>query len=134
MVLNLQSNRGLSVRWARLVFTLACLAFATAASAYQKGDWVLARYKNGPFWFPGVVESDSGRGVTVVYDDGDRETLPSNLVKNYDWQPGSVVECNFKSGGKWFRGKITALSGENLSITYDDGDKERTQTGLCRSR
>lgn len=127
------ARRGLG-RWTRLLFALSCLVFATAASAYQRGDWVLAKFKNGPFWFPGVVESDTGRGVTVVYDDGDRETLPSNLVKNYDWQPGSVVECNFRSAGQWFRGKITALSGENLSIAYDDGDKERTKTGLCRSR
>lgn len=121
-------------RRARWLFALASLVFATAASAYQKGDWVLARFQNGPFWFPGVVESDNGRGVTVVYDDGDRETLASNLVKNYDWQPGSVVECNFESSGKWFRGKITTLSGDKLSIAYDDGDKERTKTGLCRSR
>lgn len=131
---NLQASPPTLGRWARRLLALSCLVFATAASAYQKGDWVLAKYKNGPFWFPGVVESDTGRGVTVVYDDGDRETLPSNLVKNYNWAPGSVVECNFKSSGKWFRGKITTLSGEDLSITYDDGDKERTKTGLCRSR
>lgn len=121
-------------RWTRVLVALASLTFAATAFAYQKGDWVLAKYKNGPFWFPGVVESDSGRGVTVLYDDGERETLPSNLVKTYNWQTGSVVECNFKSSGKWFRGRITALSGENLSITYDDGDRERTKTGLCRSR
>ncbi len=125
---------GKAGRWARWLLALSSLFIATASFAYQKGDWVLAKYKNGPFWFPGVVETDSGKGVSVVYDDGDRETLPSNLVKNYDWKVGSVVECNFKSGGNWYRGKVTALSGEALSIAYDDGDRERTKTGLCRSR
>ena len=113
---------------------LTLLSLSTPSIAYDRGDWVLGKYKNGPFWYPGVVESDRGKGVTVTYDDGDRETLSASLVKDYDWQVGSVVECRWKSGDKWYRGRITALSGDRLSIAYDDGDREKTKTGLCRSR
>ena len=109
------------------------LTLAGSALAYQRGDWVLAKYRNGPYWFPGVVEGDTGKGVAVVYDDGEREVLRSNLVKNYNWRPGTMVECNFKASGKWFRGRITKLSGEALAIAYVDGDREDTKTGLCRS-
>ena len=72
--------------------------------------------------------------MTVAYDDGDRETLSANRVKDYDWKVGSVVECRWKSGDKWYQGKITALSDDRLSIAYDDGDREKTKTGLCRSQ
>ena len=112
---------------------LTLLSLGTPAQAYDKGDWVLGRYKNGQFWYPGVVEVDRGKGVTVAYDDGDRETLSANQVKDYDWRVGSVVECRWKSGAKWYRGKITALSDDRLSIAYDDGDREKTKTGMCRS-
>jgi hypothetical protein len=111
------------------------LMFASlSALAYQPGEWVLARYRNGAYWYPGVVHSDRNGTVAVNYDDGDREVLPSNLVKNYSWQVGTRVECNWKNGGKWFAGRITALRGGALSIAYDDGDKENTSTGRCRSK
>ena len=57
---------------------LTLLSLGTPALAYDKGDWVLGKYKNGQFWYPGVVEVDRGKGVTVAYDDGDRETLSVN--------------------------------------------------------
>lgn len=80
------SNRPLAQtrlgRWTRLLLALSCLVFATAASAYQRGDWVLAKFKNGPFWFPGVVERDTGRSVTVVYDDGDKEQTKTGLCRS----------------------------------------------------
>jgi hypothetical protein len=102
---------------------LSLLLAAAAALAYQPGEWVLAKYHNGPYWYPGIVEKDGGGQVSVVYDDGDHETLPSNLIKGYNWQVGSRVECNWKNGGTWYAGKITALNGGSLSVAYDDGDK-----------
>jgi len=94
----------------------------------------LGRYRNGAYWFPGIVQSDNSGRVTIAYDNGDRETLPANLVKAYNWGVGTRVECNWKNGGTWYAGKITALRGGAVSIAYDDGDKENTSTGKCRSR
>lgn len=101
--------------------------------AQTAGDWVLARYKGGDYWFPGIVQSIAGDRVVVAYDDGDRETLALSRVRPYNWAIGSRVECNFKRGGKWYPGVISSLAGEALGVNYDDGDKERTKTGLCRS-
>lgn len=108
------------------------LAGLSAPNAQTSGDWVLARYKNGQHWFPGVIQSVSGDRLTIKYDDGDRETLSLSSVRPYNWVIGSRVECNFRGSG-WYAGKITALSGESLSIAYDDGDRETTKTGRCRS-
>ncbi len=107
---------------------------STSALAYQNGEWVLGRYRNGSYWYPGIVQNDNNGRVTIVYDDGDRETLSSSQVKTYNWQVGSRVECNWKKGGTWYSGKITGLRGGAVSIAYDDGDRENTSTGLCRSR
>jgi hypothetical protein len=120
--------------WGTALLALTCLGLAAPALAYQSGDWVLAKYRNGPHWYPGVVQSDNSGGVSVAYDDGDRETLAAKQVKTYNWAVGTVVECNWKKGGQWFRGKITSLSGGNLSVAYDDGDREKTTTGMCRSQ
>lgn len=104
------------------------------AHAHKIGDWVLGNYQGNNYWFAGVI-SEIGRGqVTIRYDDGDVEVVSSDHVKPYDWQVGTGVECNFRSAGKWYPGKITGLNGTNLAVAYDDGDKEQTKTGLCRSR
>lgn len=117
----------------RFIAAAALLATGlTSAQAQTTGDWVLARWKNGQHWFPGIIQSVAGDRLTIKYDDGDRETLSLASVRPYNWVIGSRVECNFKGSG-WYAGKITALSGEALSIAYDDGDKENTKTGRCRS-
>lgn len=113
---------------------LGVMLASSSALAYQSGEWVLGKYRNGPYWYPGIVQSDNQGRVTIAYDDGDRETLPSSQVKNYTWQAGTQVECNWKNGGQWYPGRIAALRGGSVSIAYDDGDKENTTTGKCRSR
>jgi hypothetical protein len=109
------------------------LAGVGAAGAQTNGDWVLARFKRGNHWYPGIIQSISGDRVTVAYDDGDRETLNLADVRPYNWAIGTRVECNFKGQGKWFPGVIASLAGGTVGINYDDGDTERTNTGRCRS-
>ena len=105
-----------------------------AAGAQTPGDWVLARYKGGVHWYPGILQGVSGDRATVAYDDGDRETMSLTMIRPYNWAIGGRVECNFRGGGKWYPGVIASLSGGTIGINYDDGDKERTTTGRCRSQ
>ena len=106
----------------------------SAAGAQTVGDWVLGHYKGAGYWFPGVVEKINGDKVTIRYDDKDRETVGLKDVRPYDWMIGMKVECNFKGQGEWYPGKIASLAGEKIGIAYDDGDKETTKTGRCRSK
>ena len=110
------------------------LAIPAAASAQDAGDWVLARWQGGNDWYPGVVQSHIGNQVTILYDDGTRETLPANLVRRYDWRVGTRVVCRF-GDGNWYAAAITGMAadGATISVRYDDGDSEVTQTGRCRS-
>lgn len=104
------------------------------ACAQTTGDWVLGNYKNAGYWFPGVIEKLQGGNITIRYDDGDRETVKLSAVRPYDWRIGTKVECNFQGAGTWYSGKIASLAGEKIGIAYDDGDKETTKTGRCRSK
>ncbi|MFC7067391.1 tudor domain-containing protein [Brucella rhizosphaerae] len=104
------------------------------ASAQTVGDWVLGNYKNAGFWFPSIIEALKDGKVTVRYDDGDRETVSISKVRPYNWAIGTKVECNYKGAGDWYSGKISSLAGEKIGIAYDDGDKETTKTGRCRSK
>ncbi len=119
----------------KFLFGLAIVLMTLSpAAAYQNGEWVLGKWQAGPYFYPGVVMSQKGAQVTVQYDDGDVETLHINLVKPYDWGIGTRVECNWRAGGVWYPGHISNMSGSvGLSINYDDGDFEHTQTSLCRS-
>ncbi|MEZ5462117.1 hypothetical protein [Dokdonella sp.] len=119
--------------------TAICLAMLllvpTPVMAQDPGDWVLGRWQGGQYWFPGVVQSRSGKNVTIIYDDGTRETLSTDRVRPYNWTLGSRVECRWAGGSDWYGGKITGISkdGTQLDIHYDDGDRERIATGGCRS-
>ena len=115
---------------------LTALLLAGAVSpamAQQTGEWVLAQYKGGSYWFPGVIQSVNAGSLTIMYDDGMKETRPANQVRPYDWSIGTPVECNWRNEGKWYPGKITGLKATSLTIRYDDGDVETTRTGQCRS-
>lgn len=118
-------------------FLLAATVFATAcssANAQTVGDWVLGNYQKSGYWFAGIAESINAGKVTIRYDDGERETLALRDVRPYDWMIGTRVECNYKNAGVFYPGTIASLAGEKAGIAYDDGDKETTTTGLCRSR
>lgn len=110
------------------------ITFAAPALAFDQGEWVLGQWKGGEYWYPGVVENASKSRVTIRYDDGDVDTRPINQVKEYDWAVGDKVECNYRGGGTWYKGRIAALNGGSIRIDYNDGDKEKTKTGMCRSR
>jgi Agenet domain len=116
------------------LIVMGLIAGIGSAHAQSKGDWVLAKYKGGGYWYPGVIQAVSGETITVAYDDGDRETLSVSAVRPYNWAIGGRVECNFKGAGKWYPGKIASLGGETIGINYDDGDRETTKTGRCRSQ
>jgi hypothetical protein len=112
------------------------LVTAASASAQQRGDWVLARWQNGAYWFPGVIENRAGSNLTIAYDDGTRETVALSQIRPYDWALGTRVQCQWKGGTEWYSGKITAISrdGVTIDVAYDDGDREQTRTGACRAQ
>ena len=108
----------------------------TALSAQAPGDWVLGNYKGGKYWFPGVVESRSGDKIKVAFDDGTKDTLTLKQVRKYNWRVGTRVDCLWAGGSDWYPGKISKMGkdGSSISILYDDGGREDTKTGACRSR
>ena len=110
------------------------LSFSGAAAAQQAGDWVLAQWQGGADWYPGVITVRSGNQVTIRYDDGTTETRPLNQIRPYNWRVGSRVVCLF-TNGRWYDATITAMDpgGLLISVRYDDGDTQITQTGRCRS-
>ena len=118
-----------------LVVALGVLACA-GAMAQSRGDWVLGQWQGGAYWFPGVVQERSGDNVTILYDDGTRETVALKRTKPYDWALGTSVECRWAGGSAWYTGKITGMAkdGSEIDVLYDDGDRERIATGGCRSR
>ena len=120
---------------------LLALAFAVGAMAcastmaQSRGDWVLGQWQGGAYWFPGVVQARNGDMITIAYDDGTKETLPTKRVRPYTWNLDTRVECRWAGGSTWYPGKITSISGDGteLNIQYDDGERERIATGGCRS-
>lgn len=116
---------------------VALMLLPATSLAQSTGDWVLARWRGGDYWFPGVVESRNGTKVTVLYDDGARETLSVNRVRPYDWNVGSRIQCRWNGGTTWYAAKITRMNktdGSQITVVYEDGISEKTRTGSCRSR
>ena len=103
---------------------------------FKPGEWILAQWQGGRFWFPGVVHSTGEDGsVAIQYDDGTSEIRPANQVKPYDWQVGSRIHAIWSGNGQWYDATITDADpdGSGLVVRFDDGIVERTVTGRCRS-
>ena len=109
------------------------ICLSTPASAQNPGDWVLAQWRGGSQWFPGVVQARSGNQITIRYDDGSVETRPVNQIRPFDWRVGTQIECQW-TDGSWYRATITGMAadGYNLTVLYEDGTSEHTNTGKCR--
>lgn len=120
------------------VLALACampvVSAATAAVAQQRGDWVLAPWRGSAQLFPGVVQSNTRGRVAVRFDDGTTETLDDGNVTPFDWRAGTRVECRF-TDGRWYPARIQMMGRDGLTmdVLYDDGDRQRTNTGRCRT-
>src|SRR5215813_5421957 len=80
------------------------------ATAAQRCDRGLGKFRDGPFWFPGTVESQTGDAVRVIYDDDMAETLPASLVTAFNLTAGTRVECRYRGGRRWYRGRITRIT------------------------
>jgi len=104
-------------------------------ATFKEGQAVLARYKGDKFWFAARVRAIEGSAVAIIYLDGSTEILRAQHVKPFDWNVGTAIECNWKRKGKYYAGKITAVSGQTgVHVNYDDGDQEDTDIAECRSR
>jgi hypothetical protein len=112
---------------------LAASMLGAPAMAQNVGDWVLSQSHGSVQYFPGVVAARDGNTVTVRFDDGTVERRPANLIRAFDWRAGSHVECRF-TDGQWYGATITRLASDGLtvSVRYDDGDTQNTNTGRCR--
>lgn len=98
------------------------------------GDWILAQWRGGHFWYPGVVHSiGEGGSVAIRYDDGSSEIRPANQVRRYDWTVGSRIHALWPGDGKWYEAVIVAMEGETgVTVCYEDGVTEKTVTSRCR--
>lgn len=116
------------------VLVMSISSVSSVVSAQQAGDWALAQWRGGAQWFPGVVTNRSGNMVTIQYDDGSTETRPVNQTRPYNWRVGTNVECRW-TDGEWYAARITGMGedGLTLNVLYEDGERQRTQTGRCRS-
>ena len=118
-----------------LAALLASLAGgATTASAQDTGDWVLAPWQGGPGLYPGVVQSRHGNTARVRFDDGSVASVPVGRLRAYDWRVGTNVDCKW-TDGSWYAARITAMGEDEttIDIVYEDGERQRTNTGSCRS-
>jgi len=113
------------------LFLLAILLFAAGGGA-SAGDRVLGQWHDG-LWYPATVRSVIGGELQLAFDDGDRRTANLSQVRPVDWNVGTRVQCNWKGHGKYYPGVIGRKDGDQVFINYNDGDKELTTIGRCRS-
>jgi hypothetical protein len=115
-----------------LAAATATLCKAAPAKAWKAGDRVLARWGPEKFWYPGTVREVRGDRYLIVFDDGDKQESPADEVGPEDIAVGDKVLGNFKRAGKYYPGKVTTRTGEQIHIKYDDGDEEDTTISMVR--
>jgi len=111
----------------------ALLAFfaSFASMAVARGnDQILARWSDG--WYVGTIVQRVGKQYQIMFDDGDKAIVPQSGIRLLNWSAGTRVQCNWKGAGLYYWGVIARKNGSQLSIKYDDGDRELTAIGRCR--
>lgn len=106
-------------------------ATPVAPTQWRKGDRVLGQWSDD-LWYPARVEGHRSNGYYLVFDDGDTAVVHPEKVAPFAWRAGTPVVCRWQSGTTWYRGHVSRIEGQRLSVTYTDGDVEWTNTSLCR--
>jgi hypothetical protein len=57
-------------------------------------------------------------------DTNNTAVASSNTNTNTKFKIDEKVDCNYKNNGRWYTGKITSISSDGYTVTYDDGDVE----------
>jgi hypothetical protein len=98
---------------------------------FEEGERVWARDID-TYTYPAEILSIDGDKIVVHFLDGPERMLTPELVKRFEVKVGTAVECRWKGGPVYFRGKISVLEGDRVHISYDDGDKEWNTVRLIR--
>lgn len=113
-------------------------AFALPKELYsgrwKKGSRCLVRWSGDDYAYPATVDGIQDGLYHVQYDDGDSEWRLEKYITAETLQKGDVVFGNWKSKGRYYRGKIAERTGDSILINYDDGDTERTTISKVRVR
>lgn len=121
----------------RIMFLAFIFAGISAMASCATGEWkvgdrVMANWSGDNYWYPGTITKAEGGQYYIVYMDGDEEWLAKNALMKEDLKVGDAVEANWLGQGVYYSGKITSRNGDQISITYDDGDTENTSISVVR--
>jgi TolB-like protein len=99
---------------------------------WKAGDRCLSKWSGDAYWYPARI-AETGDGMYfVVYDDGDREWRFEKYLQPEKIGSGDVVFGNWLGKGRYYRGRVTERKGDNIHVSYDDGDQEWTTVGRVR--
>lgn len=91
---------------------------------WKVGDRALVQWSGDGDWYPASVTGVSDSQYYVIFDDGDEEWTNDARMTPENLTAGDKVLGNWKRGGEYYPGTISARAGNVLAIDYDDGDKE----------
>ena len=116
-------NRFIS-QYALVTVLLIASILPTLAAEPKVGDSVAAIWTDGNYYV-GTITSISGDKADVLYEDGDKLTVPlakvHTLSKTANFKVGDHVIAAF-NGASMFPGVITAVSDATCTVKWDDGD------------
>jgi hypothetical protein len=99
---------------------------------WKVGDPCLVKWSGDGYWYPGRVSQVKDGLYFIRYDDGDSEWRFEKYIREEKLKPGDVVFGRWRSGNRYYRGRITARKGSDIFIHYDDGDEEWTTISRVR--
>jgi hypothetical protein len=95
----------------------------------REGTRVLGRWQGGLDYYPGQITSREGEHVTILYDDGERETTSLSMVRvrrgesPHSWRSGHRVLAQSQDDDFLYPGTVAKVEEDTLYVQFDDGDR-----------
>lgn len=101
------------------------------SSSWKEGDRALAQWDD-QYWYCAIVrEADSRQHrYSVEFGDGSSAWIFASQMLEDDIKVGDRISAKRKGTYSW--GKITKRNGNDIHISYDDGDEEDTTIDVVR--
>lgn len=99
---------------------------------WKIGSKVLVNKNGDNFWYPATVIRANRGLYRVRYAKGGLELLGAQYISGDYVRLGTRISGDWKNGGRYYPGRISSRTGDRVSISYDDGDKESTTLAYIR--
>ena len=96
-------------------------------------DRAFAYWEADEYYYPAIITEIEGDDIYIRYDTGEEEWTTADYLAEMKVEVGDAVESKWSQDEAYYPAQIAETRGEQVRVTYDDGNEEWTSLNNLRT-